>query len=323
MSFPKPAASADDLEKSDSQTTLIYDMDRLNTGATSGQHSSPTPSSSAGSVTITIPQLLARQTKRSAPGDDGNTPSTSGVDGRRAKRGKPNIPPTLDGDYKALRNLRAKTAKLQANYVMLKKYIDHHEHIAPMLFKVRKSPPFGADDRDVRAEWAAIQREAEKSFMLCIAAYLKKSYKEAEAEAQRRLNVIKTKATGEEISYKDVDEAATTVATRVKNAESLRLRQRWVHDIGRLEANKCDLPATKQRRADKGNKGNKAQLPKSSAAADDAKPGPSKQPTSTKRVQKKAKRQLTNNTGSKSGKKDKFAEQAATLKAILELAKKI
>ena len=141
MSSPKPAASADYLEKSDSQMTLIYDMDRLNTGIPTGQHGSVTPSSSSGSVTITIPQLIARQNKRSTPGDDGNTPSTSGVDGRRAKRGKPNIPPTLDEDYKALRNLRAKTAKLQANYAMLKKYIDHYEHIAPIWSKVRKSPP--------------------------------------------------------------------------------------------------------------------------------------------------------------------------------------
>ena len=157
--------------------------------------------------------------------------------------------------------------------------------------------------------------------MLCIAAYLKKSYKEAEANAHHRLNFIKTKATDANVSTKDIDDAATTVATRVRNSESLRLRQHWVQDIGKLEASKCDLPAVKQCRPNKGTKGTKDKaVPKSSAPADDPQPSTSKKPTS-KRVQKKAKRQLSNNTSST--KKTKFDEQAATLKAILELAKKI
>ena len=321
MNTPKPAASADDLVKSsDSQTTIIYELNRLTTGTMEVQRS-PSASSSTGSVTITIPELLDRQRNKRSAEDDGNIASTSGTAGRAAKRGKPNIPPEYEADYKSLRNLRAKSAKLQANYVGIKKYIDHHEHIAPSLYKVRKAPPFGADDRDLRAEWRAIQREAEKSFMLCIAAHLKKSYKEAEENAQRRLKAIEIKAKHANVSTKDLDEAATTVATRVRNAESLRLRQRWVQDIGKLEASKCDLPATKQRRPKnkgKGNKGNKESLPISSAAADDVQPSTSKQPTSGKRIQKKAKRQLTTKS-----KKAKFEEQAAALKAILELAKKM
>ena len=320
MNNPKPAASADDLVKSsDSQSTIIYELNRLNTGTMETQRS-PSATSSTASVTITIPELLERKRKTPAT-DDGNIASTSGTTGRPAKRGKPNIPSDFEADYKSLRNLRAKSAKLHANYVGLKKYIDHHEHIAPMLYKVRKAPPFGADDRDLKAEWRAIQREAEKSFMLCIAAYLKKSYKEAEASAQRRLKSIQTKATDANINIKDIDEASTSVANRVRNAESLRLRQRWVQDIGKLEASKCDLPATKQRRLKtKGSKGTKDHIPKSSAAADDSRPSTSKAQTS-KRVQKKAKRQLANNTST--NKKTKFDEQAATLKAILELAKKI
>lgn len=322
MSTLRLAASADDLSKSDSQSTLVDDMNRLNTEQ---GNSSESPSNH--SVTITIPQLLERQKKRSAEDAEPST-STADDSAPKPKRGRPNIPQALEGDYKALRNLRAKAARLEANYTMLKKYADHHEHIVPSLYKVRLHPPFGADDDGVKAEWRAIQREAEKSFLLCTMAHLKKLYKDAEKGANSRLTLMKAKLPNDKSAIGDLDNAATTVANRVRNLESLKLRQRWVYDMGKLEASKVGLPPPKRVR-DNVKQSKKGGVPKSSAAADEskgkktAKRSPTTAadkgtPTNVKtgRIQKKAKRQLKNTAGDKL-KKAKFEEHAATLKAIL------
>ena len=190
--------------------------------------------------------------KRGPEGTPGNNPP---------KRGRPNIPQEGEDLYKKARNSRVRSAKHQANEVMLNKYVKHTEHIAPANLRIRVTPPFGGDDPEVRRQWRQIIMTAEKAMLTCQMEYLRGQAATEEANAELFLSQLRARLGSNTDSYDEAQAASATVASRVRGAELQKLRLRWVHDIQRLETEKVGLSIPrkgqgkgKRSPANKGNK---------------------------------------------------------------------
>lgn len=262
------------LRATESTTTLINGIGHLSTN--DREERDPSPGPSASNVCITVNNDNKR--KRLNTGT-GNPP----------KRGKPNIPPEVETLYKQARNSRTRAAKYMANEMMLRKYMGHSEHIAPNNMKIRTTPPFGADDPQVRKQWANIISTAEKSMLECQASYLRTLIATEESKAEMALSKAKAQLGPNIAAYGEADAASVAVATRVRAAEIQKLRYRWVHDVQRHETEKIGLPLPP-----KGKGKGKKSPPKGKATS-------RKEPTTTRRTSKGKRRLNPGNDNSTPG----------------------
>ena len=209
--------------------SVVNIFDRLSTNDNVGDEA-PTPRPSSSAINVILNGDTGSR-KRGPPGPSESAP----------KRGRPNIPSNIEDLYKRARNSRVRAAKYLANEVMLRKYLNHSEHIAPSNMKVKTTPPFGVDDPTVKQDWLDIIKTAERSMLLSQIEYLKKVAAQEEANAELLLSQIKAKLGPNLGPYEESQAASATVASRIRGAELQKLRFRWVHDIQKLETEKIGL----------------------------------------------------------------------------------
>ena len=207
---------------------MVNIFDRL---STNDDGEGPTPRPSGSNINVIVPNDNSRR-KRGPEGSPGNNPP---------KKGRPNIPKNIEEYYKKARNSRVRAARYLANETMLKKYLDHGEHIAPANMRMRTTPPFGGEDPQVRRQWREIQIGAEKAMLSCQIEFLRTQASQEEANAELYLSQLRANSGNDEEPYEEAQAASATVASRVRGAEIQKLRHRWVHDVQRQEAEKVGL----------------------------------------------------------------------------------
>ena len=200
------------------------------------------------SVSNTSVRILLSEFTPKRKRSDGNH-NNNADDTPANKKGKPNLPSQADPFYKAARNSRAKVAKYEANESQLAKYLGHSEHIAPANIRLRATPAFGAEEEQMKSEWLSVIRQAEKSLISAEIEYLKRAQQAEETKARDALVKLQGILQRDPQAYQDAEAAIATVVSRVKAAESHKLRQRWVNDVHRYEAAKVGLAIPRKPRS--------------------------------------------------------------------------
>ena len=190
------------------------------------------------SVQVRLSDLTGKR-KRSAGIVWPNTNNANNADDnlQQAKRGKSNLPPVAESHYKAARNAAARAARLEANSVMLQKYLGHTEHIAPLVMRIKATPAFGSDDPTVKREWLAVVQEAEKQLLQVQIRFLDQQRNRENCRATDALHKLNDLLRDNQQAYRDAEVAINTVQSRVDASENQKLR----NDIHRNESVKMGL----------------------------------------------------------------------------------